>query len=224
VIRKAVEVFNSIVKSGDLIGMAWGQTCYQFMHDYSSVALLEKLRVVPLIGGSLQNMTRYQMNEVVRLFAGKLNGDPVFIHAPAFPQIKEDYDLYMNSTAMKNILELWEKVEIAIISIGAPPVKSLDSVAEHLSLNFEEKVELSLKAVGDICARFFTINGQFIENPMYQRTIGITPDVLKGVKTCLAIVSGQHKLSSIVGGLCTGVVDILIIDEPTAVGVLNLIR
>jgi deoxyribonucleoside regulator len=224
VIMKAVEIFKEIVKSGDLIGMAWGQTCYQFMNEYTAEELFEGLNVLPLIGGSLFNQTRYQMNEVVRQFADKVNGQPSFIHAPAFPHLKEDYDLYMSSSEMKEVMEMWKKVEIAIISFGTAPIDNSNSIAGQMSMSPEDKAELKRDAVGDICARFYDIKGNFIENTIDQRTIGISPEILKDVISCIAIVTGQQKLSSIIGGLRTGVVDILVIDEPTAKGVLDLLR
>ena len=37
------------------------------------------------------NLKRYQLNEMVRLFAEKLKGTPTFIHAPALPTSQDDY-------------------------------------------------------------------------------------------------------------------------------------
>ena len=223
VVRKAVDVFNETVKSGDLIGLAWGQTCYQFMTDYISSGFHEGLRVVPLTGGTLLNSRRYQMNEVVRLYSDKISGEPVFFHAPAFPHSQEDHDLYMKSHEMQAAVEFWKKVNIAIISFGAPPSIS-SAIIEPMLLEKEERELLEKEAAGDICARFYDINGNFIGNPSSNRTIGITPDILKSVESCIAVVTGRQKLSSVIGGLRTGVADTLVIDEPTAKGVLNILK
>ncbi len=80
------------------------------------------MHVIPLTGGSNRNLERYQLNEMVRLFAEKLQGTPSFIHAPALTTSPEDYELYMGSSSMKAVMEMWRKIDIAVVSVGAPPV------------------------------------------------------------------------------------------------------
>jgi len=220
-VRRGIEIFNSVIKEGNTIGISWGRTIYRFMSEYSSKTIFEGLKIFPLVGSSDRSLKRYQMNEVVRQFSEKVYGTAKFIHAPIFPVSKEDRDLYMSSSALQSIAELWRNIDVAVFSIGAPPQQYRDIISESIERgdHFTEKVaEL---AVGDICARFFDARGQFIQDEIADLTIAVPVDSLSRAKTKLCIVSGDHKISSIIGGLFSGLVDILVIDETTARKVLH---
>ena len=73
-VRKGIEVFNGVVKPGYTIGISWGKTIFSFMTEYRSDTVVEGLEIVPLVGATNRSLQRYQMNEVVRQFAEKVNG------------------------------------------------------------------------------------------------------------------------------------------------------
>ncbi len=215
-VGKGIDIFNREVGRGDTIGIAWGKTCYQFMSQFDGGAAVDELRVVPLVGSSDRSLQRYQMNEVVRQFAEKVHGNAQFIHAPAYPVSKRDYELYMESSTVKSISQAWKNIDIAIISFGAPPRQYSDNVAESIAQGGERTAEIAERAVGDACARFFDGEGNFIEDEIGGITIAIPEKNLRSAKKCICIVSGDNKISSIIGGLKTGIADTLVIDETTA--------
>jgi len=215
-VQRGIEVFNKTVTTDDTIGIAWGKTCYQFMNEYTNDSIIDDLKVVPLVGSSNRSLRRYQMNEVVREFAEKVHGTARFIHAPAFPISKNDYNLYMESSTVQSISRFWNDIDIAIISIGASPRLYSDIVADSIEQGGENTSMIAEKAVGDICARFFDEEGHFIEDEIAQTTIAIPVENLGKAKTCMCIVSGDNKIASIIAGLKTGLIDILITDETTA--------
>lgn len=223
-VQRGIEVFNKVVSRGDTIGIAWGKTCYQFMTDYTNEAIIDDLKIVPLVGSSNRSLRRYQMNEVVREFAEKVHGTARFIHAPTFPVSRNDYHLYMKSSTVQTISSFWAEIDIAIISIGASPRLYSDIVAESIERGGENTSLIAEKAVGDICARFFDESGHFIEEEIAQITIAIPVENLRKAKTCICIVSGDNKIASIIAGLKTGLVDVLITDETTARRVVDRIE
>jgi len=222
-VRRGIEVFNNIVKKGDTIGISWGKTIYTFMREYTSDAVIEDLNIMPLVGSTDRSLKRYHMNEVVRQFAEKVYGTGRFIHAPIFPVSKEDRDLYVNSSALKEIAALWDNVDIAMFSIAAPPRQYSDIISESIERGDKFTEKLAASAVGDICARFFDEVGNFIQDEIADLTIAIPMETLAKAKKKLCIVSGDHKISSIISGLKTTLVDILIIDETTARSVIRRI-
>ncbi len=225
VARRAVDVFNQELSKGATVGIAWGETCQKFMDEYNSNdEEFDNLRVVPLIGSSNRSLERYQMNEVVRQFALKLNGTPHFIHAPAFPLDIRDFELYAGSSSMQMIQRLWDEVDIALISIGAPPQEYRDGIAEIIERGEDRAAQIRDKAVGDLCARFFDQEGSFIRDDIFASTIAIPVESLEKVKTCIGVVSGIEKASSIIGGLRTGLIDVLVTDQYTAEQVLKLLE
>ena len=217
---RAAELFNEEAKSGDTVGIAWGRTCYAFMSNYQSRGYLQGMHIIPLIGGSNRNLKRYQLNEMVRQFAEKLKGTPTFIHAPALPTSQEDYELYMNSSSLKQMLTLWKKIDVAVVSVGAPPV-SQEFDGSKIIVNRKKITAPSRLPVGDICARYFDIGGRFMEDEEYKRIIGIPVESLRAIKKIICVAGGTEKAYSLLAALKTGLINILVTDEQTATAVVK---
>jgi DNA-binding transcriptional regulator LsrR (DeoR family) len=216
------------LSSHSTIGVAWGATIYEFMHSFQNHSHLNDIQVVPLLGGTNRVSSELQLNEMVRTLAEKLQGVPSFIYAPAYAESIEDRELYMNSKSMQDIAAKWEKLDAAIVSIGAMPEYYnnhllFDSKALNnpfvIKTMFEQD---SNRSVGDICGRRFNIMGQFLDNAHNQKLIAISKDSLIAVKKVICIAAGNHKVLSILGGLRTDTIDLLITDENTAKSVIDI--
>lgn len=222
VVQRAVEVFNSEVTSGT-VGLAWGRTCYQFVDAYKADSEKKGFSVVSLIGGSNQTADYFQLNEMVRLFAEKLNGTAHFIHAPALTASNEEKELYINSSSMKIVKEKWEKLDAVICSVGTLPSIN-DKDRETYTGEYEIFSRDKNPAVGDMCARYFNIKGEFVKDEHYDRVISIPIENLKKAKKIICMASGSEKTNSILGALRTGIIGVFICDEQTAKGVLKCIE
>ena len=215
---------GAIMKSHTTIGIAWGSTCYEFMMSFKNENKLCDINVVPMIGGTSRISSEYQLNEMVRMFAERLQGSPSFMYAPAIAESIEDKELYMKSMSMKSIIEKWNIMDSAIVSAGAPPEyynnRMIDEPREMKPI-YDANLN---KSVGDICARRFNINGDFLKNDYSNRTVGMDEESMRSVKDVFCIAAGRHKVLSVIGALRTNVIDHLIIDEATARNVLSLVN
>ena len=216
---RAAEIFDEEAKSGDAVGIAWGRTCHAFMDRYHARGFLHGMQVIPMIGGSNRTMQRYQLNEIVRSFAEKLQGTPSFIHAPALAASREDYELYMGSSSMKAVMELWRRIDIAVVSVGAPPV-SQEFDGSRVAVQRRAPTAPDALPIGDICARYFDVRGRFVEDELSSRIIGIPVESLRRIPKILCVVGGLEKAYSLLGALKTGLITILVTDETTATAVL----
>ncbi len=224
VAQRASEIVNQMIKDQYTVGIAWGRTCYEFISNYKPEKKLKDVSIVPLIGGSSQTAPYFQLNEMVRLLAEKINGNPYFIHAPALTSSNEEQELFMKSSSMQGILEKWNNIDIVISGIGTLPF--LDNVdREVYTGEYEVYKHLKLhEAIGDICARYFTIEGRFIIDDYYHHIIGIPVEQLKKTKKLICIASGMEKDNSIIGALNSGVIHTFISDEETIKAVLKTYR
>lgn len=222
--ERAGDILNEEIHRNSVVGIAWGSTCYEFMSSYRPIKDLKNVSVVPLIGGSDKTSYKYQLNEMVRIFAEKVNGVPIFIHAPAIPASIEDKNLYMQSISMQSVISKWQSIEIAIISAGAPPGnENMDE--DRISVETKAMYEADkTKAVGDICARHFNIHGEFIKDKYNEKVIGIPVEDLKRAKKVICAAAGVNKALSIIGALRTGIIDTFICDEYTAKIVVNIMQ
>ena len=67
----------------------------------------------------------------------------------------------MNSAGMKNIVNLWDHLDVAIVSIGAPPDYYINNDIENPYEVLQQYKIIQPKPVGDIIARRFNLNGEF---------------------------------------------------------------
>jgi DNA-binding transcriptional regulator LsrR (DeoR family) len=222
VAQRTVAIFDEALKEQSIIGVAWGRTCYEFISYYRSDKVLKDLNVVPLIGGSSQFANYFQLNEMVRLFAEKTNGIPYFIHAPALASSIEEKELFLKSSSMQTLLEKWSNIDIAISGIGALPNFNDTDRETYIGENEIYKELEKNEAVGDICARYFNIQGKFIKDDYYDRVISVPIEDLKKAKRVICVASGIAKTHSILGALRTKIMDTFVTDEQTAKAVLKI--
>ncbi len=210
------------LKSHITLGVAWGSTCYECMGAFRNISNLYDIKVVPLIGGTNRISSEYQLNEMVRILAEKVQGTPSFIYAPALAESIDDKEHYMKSIYMKEILKSWANLDIGIVSVGAPPeyYNSKTTFDPYMMKpEFEKHPE---RSVGDICARRFNIHGEFLNNDYNNRVMGIGEQDLRNAKEIICIASGNHKVLSILGALRTKTIGMFITDENTARNVLDI--
>ena len=216
------------LSSHSIIGVAWGSTIYEFMKSFNNSGNLNDIQVVPLIGGTNRVSSEFQLNEMVRKLAEKLQGLPSFIHAPAYAESVKDRELYMKSQSMQNISKKWTELDVAIVSVGSMPEYYDDNILFDNKVLFNPFViktmfeQDSERAVGDICGRRFNIKGQFLNNDHNNKLIAINEESLTAIKKVICIAAGNHKALSIIGGLRTNTINTLITDENTALSVLEI--
>ncbi len=220
---RGADYAEDILESRSTVGIAWGATCYEFMLSFSNRSIINDLNVVPLIGGSYRVSSEYQLNEMVRMFAEKVQGTPSFIYAPAIAETVQDKELFMQSMSMKGIIGKWSAMDTAIVSAGAPPEYYDDRLVMDTKNMDLMEVDKN-KIIGDICARRYNLAGEFIKDDFSLRIMGIDEDSLRRIKNVICIAAGRHKVLSIIGALRTGAIDYLVTDENTARSVLSLLN
>ena len=215
---------EDILKSHSTVGIAWGSTCYEFMLSFANRNKLSDINVVPLIGGTSRISSEYQLNEMVRMFAEKLQGSPSFIYAPAIAESIADRDLYMQSTSMKSIMDKWNAMDAAIVSAGAPPDwYSTRVIMEPIQMKTMYESNRSM-VIGDICARRFNLMGEFLNNDYSDRVMGIDEHNLRRIENVICIAAGKQKVLSIIGALRTNVINHLVTDESTGRSIIELLN
>ena len=227
ILTKIVAAQGAVIAAGEIrshssLGVAWGTTCYECMSSFRNTENLFDVHVVPLIGGTNRIASEYQLNEMVRMMAEKLQGLPSFMYAPALAENIEEKNLHMKSAYMQPIIEKWNTLDVALVSVGAPPEyynSKLQFDPDEAIHKFESDPTL---AVGDISARRFNMRGEFLNNQYNQRIIGIGEQELRNAGKVICLAAGDHKVLSILGALRADIMDILITDENTAERVMRI--
>lgn len=215
IVEKEIENHSSL-------GFAWGTTCYECMSVFRNSENVYDVQVVPLIGGTNRIASEYQLNEMVRMMAEKLQGLPLFMYAPALADTIEEKEMYMKSAFMQPVIEKWKTLDVALISVGAPPEYYNSKMQFDPSEVKQEFESDPTRTVGDICARRFNMRGEFLDNEYNQRIIGISENDLRSVNKVICVAAGDHKVLSILGALRANIIDTLVTDENTASRILGI--
>ncbi len=210
----------NIVDDDDIIGISWGNT----MNSVAScLPKMNKngVKIVQLNGGVSKNVKPTRTMNIIELFSDAFNGVSYILPMPAIVDNSSTVGVLKNDSQINYVFNLIEKSRIAIFSIGYLSFKSVLYSAKYFTK--EEYVKLQQNgAVGDICSRYFNLDGKVVDEMLDARTIGVSLDVLKQKDYSIAVVVGEKKANAILGALNGGYINTLFSDENTAKKVLKL--
>ena len=220
-IGKAAAAFvQRRVKDGDVIGLSWSTTVYQCALQMQPA----HRRNVVIVGlnGSL-NRTSFPTHAeyVIHRMAEMLDAKPVFLAAPMFvdrPDIKASL---LSDSRVAEALDLAHQANFAIFGIG--------DLSEHSSpfkAGFVDSAMLQALRdggiIGDICGRFYDLNGDLGAPKFAERTIAVELSNLRSKAISAGIAGGLRKVDAILGSLRGKYCNVLITDEEAAKALLAL--
>ncbi|NPV77983.1 MAG: sugar-binding transcriptional regulator [Anaerolineae bacterium] len=215
----AARYLVKLLKDDSLIGIGWGRTLFEMVNSFPAQSKI-KLHIIPLIGGIGGMAPSFQVNEIARRFADSFDGVYRFIHAPAFTQDTDVWKALMKMAEIKEIQELWQRLDLAVVGIGHVEFQKMSSMffVDYISPSSLAQLE-ARGAVGDICGHFFNIHGKPIA--IESEVIGISLPQLEATSNVVAVVGGKEKARAILGALRGGYVKVLVSDTVTAQAVLQ---
>ena len=121
----------------------------------------------------------------------------------------------MQSHHFKTIAAYWNNLDVALVGIGSPAIR--DGANWHAFYGSEESDDLNARHVaGDICSRFYDINGVAVETNMSEKTLSIEMQRLKQARYSIGIAMGEEKYSGILGALHGKYINCLVTNRETA--------
>lgn len=202
------------------IGLSWGRSVASVV-DYLPVQepLAKNLTVVSLSGGVGPTRPDILSNALVVKLAEKLNARAYTLNAPVIVQSPEVSQTLLSEPTIGPVLSLARSCQLALVGIGAVGEFSTLSTLRYLDPELIRELT-GLGAVGDICSRFYTFNGEPVMSEIDRRTIGVDIPTLKQIPRVIGITWGREKARAIVGALRMKVLNVLVTDEATAKDVL----
>lgn len=206
------------IQASQIIGVSWSSTL---------LACAERLEPVKTSGvsvvqlnGSLDRATYSTRAEyIVDRLARAVGGQEITLAAPLFVDRPEIIESLISDSRISAALETAARASFVIFGVG--------DISEESSLyktNYmDDEMLRRLKnagAVGDICGRFFDIQGEICVSEYDQRTLAIDLDQLRKKEYAVAIAGMPHKTEAIIGTLNGRYCNVLITDEATARSVL----
>ena len=218
----AADYVNSQLLNGMRIGLSWGRMLSAAIHMLPP-GTVSDLDVSLLHGGVGSAGAGIQGVELARHIASLHPHSHVhYLHAPVLVDSPDIKDAMLRDGSIRAALESASSSELAMVGIG-----TLDESAPLISYGHispkDRRRLLASGAVGDMCTRFFTPEGEPV-HVLDDRLIAIEWDALKRIPLVVAMAAGLEKRDAILGALRAGCINVLITDESTARAVLKGVR
>jgi deoxyribonucleoside regulator len=204
-------------------GIVWGTTVSYTIDALKELEIVAS-QVVQLAGVVGSDNLAFNAQALVERIARKVGGKASYLYTPFIVQDAGIAHALLNNNDVRLTLEAGRRCDVVLLGIGStdPNYCSLYQ-GGHISLNELEAIR-AVGAVGDVCARFFDMDGSTCHLDFHGRLIGITLDDLQNIPIRLAVAGGAKKAAAIVGALRGGHANVLVTDNYTAALVLELTK
>jgi len=139
------------------------------------------------------------------------------LHAPGLLGQRGHDGRPPGDSAVTATTRFWGELRMALVGMsGAPrPIPGYATVMDRLDDSGRSRLA-ARGAVGDVAGHLVRLDGSFVQDEWERRTISIPIETLRRVPRVVGIAAGSNKVETIVAGARTGLLHLLITDEPTA--------
>lgn len=218
--QSLADVLPRVAGRGALVGVSWGHTLRAVGEEIEGLQTMA-LDVVPVVGSMGTIETGIFPNTIARAFADRLGGDAYIVNAPAVLDLAATAQALMADSTFAPIRGLWDRLDVAIL--GASDLGATTSMARDGIFSDEELDQL--RAAGAVAAtnfQFLDHTGDTVEHTIAHRLVSLSRRQLERVATTIVIAGGSEKVAAIAAVLRSGFVGVLITDERTARGIVDL--
>ncbi|WP_206919022.1 sugar-binding transcriptional regulator [Alicyclobacillus suci] len=210
-------------RSSSIVGLSWGNTLSNMIR-WCEVAdnNFEDITVVQLNGGLTRSISATGAGHLLETIGNALNAEVYQLMVPAIVDSSEICKNLQNESAVKDVLAMARDADIALFSVGIPDTNSVLSIAGYLDKSELVTLTEEKGAVGDICSRYFTEDGNVAWDDLDERTIGITLNELRKIPQKICVSFGEQKASAVYAALRSQYIDVLIVDSGLAHSLLML--
>lgn len=226
----AGEYFMKVIMSKMKIGIGIGETL-EAMGEHINQNIFDSsingIDIVQLVGGINSNKTYDNSQYIMSLIAKKISGNLVFLNAPYIIDDKETREAILNSSLFKETLSFYNKLDFAFVEIrpANKPYKATTSEISTKGANYLNLLGINylnnVNAAGEICLNYYNDRGYFIDTQLTDKAVAIKYNQLQKTKNVVGIVGGEESHEAAFGALKSGLLDVIITDEDTALYLLS---
>ncbi|MGY0063999.1 sugar-binding transcriptional regulator [Streptomyces sp. LZ34] len=208
---------DATLKGGDVIGISsWSATLLESVKVMRAKTSSTAQEVVQIVGGSGSPEVQLHATRLTSRLAELTGARPVFAPSAALVGSRELRDLLSKEPAMAGAMRAWSRLTLAVLGIGTLEPSPLLRRSGNAITSDDQRQLRELGAVGDVCARYFDVDGNAVDAPFNDRLIGIEPDRLRTVERRIGVAGGLNKVAAIRGAARGGWINVLITDVEVA--------
>lgn len=201
-----------ILRSDHTVGISGGSSLYAMVNSDVFNTYIP-VRVVPIIGGVSAAEYNYTSNGLAAMLAHKMGGTYLQVPFPTFVESPLTREAVMKDASASTTLDVARKSDMMILGVGTLTASVL--TLPHINDN-DIRILREKRAVAEIGGHFLDQDGVPCAKEFDERLIGVSLDDIRNVPRVVAVAGGQEKMKAIVAVLKSGVVNVIVIDEPTA--------
>lgn len=209
---------ESQLRPNQVVTLTWGKTLLRVaraLHEnpVKGVVIAQTL-------GGLNTGHAVNPYRVASLFGEKLHASVYHLYVPVIVASREMRDLFLSDPGVQATLAVARLAAITLVSVGK--VNHEATVVQTGLLNASVIDQLKAQgAVGDISSHYFDIHGKRIIGDIDDRMMALPWEDFQRLKNVVAVACGLDKRDAILGALRTGLLNRLIIDDQTALALVE---
>jgi deoxyribonucleoside regulator len=212
--RFAANYLNSHLEADQRLVLGCGRTLRAVVDSLTRHPIPD-IEIVQAMGNIGHEAHGIDYNEIALQAADALGGRVYYVSAPAIlgKRAGKAPDFVEANPTLSHSLALARRADVVVVGLGS--LESDQLYAQAGLIDTDELDALRGRAVGDICGRFFDLDGQEVVAPFADRTIGIELQDLHHAQVSIGIAGGADKVEPLIGALRGQYINVLISDELT---------
>jgi DNA-binding transcriptional regulator LsrR (DeoR family) len=208
---------GTTLRSKAVVGVgSWSASLMSMVEQTHPFWKLSECKVVQIQGGVGLPSIEEHANYLVSQLAYLVRGEAHLLLAPGLVASKGAADVLVQEPHVRETMALYDQITVALIGIGSLDVSPW-LIGDGNTISIEELQRLEDKgAVGNICLRFYNVDGQQIEDSIHGRVLGLELQRLKEIPTVVGVACGKRKRQAILGALRGRWINVLLTDQFTA--------
>ena len=217
--RFAANYLADIVQPGMRLALGCGRTLRATV-DAMSKRAIAGVTVVQAMGSIGHEAHHIDYNEIARQAAEACGGQAHYVSAPAILGSGTAAEFVAANPTLQYSLTLANSSDVYVVGLGT--LESDQLYARVGLIRDHELNDLRGRAVGDICGRFFDIDGKEQPTAFANRIVGIELERLRAASMSIGVAGGDDKVAPLLGALRGGYINALVSDEHTLQALLRL--
>lgn len=215
--QAAAHYIEAVMQRGELVGVSsWSRALLAMMDAMPRMPHPTNATVIQMLGGIGDPSKDAHANALTKQFASLVRGEPKYLPAPGVVRSSDSRRYFLDDRYVRETMSLFSSITLALVGVGAVAPDHRTSSSAVVFSNAELTRALDRGAVGDLCLRFYDVNGKPVQTALDNAVIGITLEQLRKVTRCIAVAGGPEKIAAIQGALRGGWINGLITDRWTA--------
>lgn len=196
---------------GAVIAIGWGRTVQSVIA--AGLPRMPNVVVMPTTGGMHETASHFQINEFVRNAAEQIQGEAHFLYVPSIVSSELQAVLARDPDTAR-MLDLWSKVDVAILGIG-----EFQHASSNLTVEFEPQD--AERVVGDVVRHYFDRDGREVCWRGQENLMAISREHLQRIPLSIGVATGIEKVPGIIGAARSGMINALVTNTRVASQILE---